>query len=140
MMLLLILAACPKAMDYTPEGYAFDLPAGIYTTRPVPCPYDERMLLSAEAWTLSALVADLAAWPDQYGVDAAIDVTFAEELVTVPLRQCDDAEITCRENPMMDIRESWGQRKYPESAAIWRASGLGVDWLCGEGATEPNEG
>ena len=118
------LLSCVTTPDlYKPTKYGVNVPDGLHTERPLPCDFDEKMLVQAEGWSPFEAMVVLSSWVSSGQVDAVIDVTLELRWVDVPVSQCEDPGVLCE-----DVEEFWVSAK----ARLYEARGLGVDWVCDE--------
>lgn len=115
--MLLLLLACQKS---PPElKAAFDpIPEGMWTTRPLPCAYEEVGIVSQEGWSSLSARNNAIEVARENGGDAVVDARHVSEMVNLT-----DAQ--CREIPECS--------PYQEGGMVWMTrhtvSGLVVHWV-----------
>jgi hypothetical protein len=122
MLLLVGLAGCvtvTSPITPRPSNFITRFPAGVWTSRDVPCDYEEVAYIHAEAWTYDGAIKWLYGQMRATGAPAVIDARFESELVEINPRDCGT------------IPGCWSEdfRAYAHHVSV---KGVAVQWV-GEG-------
>jgi len=118
-----MLTGCPPLI-YVPETSLGTVPSDFWTTRPVPCPYEEIMHMRVEAWNEPAALEPLLRLVSSPRADAVIDFRLTTDIARPEPSLC-GSEAACDEVTGL--------------AVLVIVEGLAVDWLCPDGQPVPNE-